>query len=74
MKKPPHIKYIFSTQHRTHTHQKRPKSRSGERNSALEAYWQLGEDRVEERVCVQMLEQLMDEPLYDTLRTKVVKE
>lgn len=44
---------------------------SGERNSALEAYWQLGKDCVEERVCVQMLEQVMDEPLYDRLRTKV---
>lgn len=42
----------------------------GERNSSVEAYWQVGQDDVPARVQVQLLEHVMEEPLYDTLRTR----
>jgi len=49
-------------------------ARNGEEsNSALEAYWQLGEGgcvSAEQRAVVELAAQLLSEPLFDVLRTK----
>ncbi|KAG5181380.1 Metalloenzyme, LuxS/M16 peptidase-like protein [Tribonema minus] len=39
-------------------------------NSALESYWQAGEDALPLRAALDALEALLEEPLYDTLRTQ----
>ena len=41
-----------------------------EDNSVVEVYWQCGPDDVHDRALVDMVEQLLYEPCYDTLRTK----
>ncbi|CAM9179004.1 unnamed protein product [Choristocarpus tenellus] len=41
-----------------------------EHNCALEMYWQLGENNIEDRLLADALDQLMAEPIYDQLRTK----
>ncbi|CAM9884135.1 unnamed protein product [Ectocarpus sp. 4 AP-2014] len=41
-----------------------------EQNCALEVYWQIGANNLEDRVIADAIEQVMDEPLYDQLRTK----
>ncbi|CAN0190620.1 unnamed protein product, partial [Hapterophycus canaliculatus] len=41
-----------------------------EQNCALEVYWQIGVNNLEQRVLADAIEQVMDEPLYDQLRTK----
>eukprot|EP00752_Nemacystus_decipiens_P004086 g3739.t1 len=41
-----------------------------EQNCALEVYWQIGVNSLEERVIADAIEQVLDEPLYDQLRTK----
>ncbi|CAM9605254.1 unnamed protein product [Sphacelaria rigidula] len=42
-----------------------------EQNCALEVYWQIGEDNLEQRVLADAIDQqVMSEPLYDQLRTK----
>lgn len=43
---------------------------STEPNTAVEVYFQCGKDSVEDRVAVDLLVQLMDEPIYNQLRTK----
>ncbi|GBG26802.1 Insulin-degrading enzyme [Hondaea fermentalgiana] len=39
-------------------------------NISLEMYFQIGEDQLRDRVLVDLIEELMEEPMYDTLRTK----
>lgn len=39
-------------------------------NSAVEVYYQVGKDNTEDRVMVDLLMELMHEPLYDQVRTK----
>ncbi|CAM9795347.1 unnamed protein product, partial [Ectocarpus fasciculatus] len=41
-----------------------------EQNCALEVYWQIGANNLEDRVIADAIEQVMNEPLYDQLRTK----
>eukprot|EP00854_Cymbomonas_tetramitiformis_P031930 gene31930-40309_t len=41
-----------------------------EQNSAVESYFQLMPHSVKERATVELLEQVMEEACYDTLRTK----
>lgn len=41
-----------------------------EPNTAVEVYIQCGKDNVEERVLIDLLAQVMYEPLFDQLRTK----
>ncbi|CAN0250589.1 unnamed protein product [Ectocarpus sp. 12 AP-2014] len=41
-----------------------------EQNCALEVYWQIGANNLEDKVIADAIEQVMDEPLYDQLRTK----
>lgn len=43
---------------------------SGEKNTQVEFYYQLGEHSVDVLAYADLLEQLMEEPLFDTLRTK----
>lgn len=39
-------------------------------NNSLEMYFQIGEDSLHRRIILDLIEQLMEEPIYDTLRTK----
>lgn len=41
-----------------------------EPNTAVEVYFQVGKDNIEERVLIDLLTHMMYEPLYDQLRTK----
>lgn len=41
-----------------------------EPNTAVEVYFQVGKDSIEERVLIDLLTHMMYEPLYDQLRTK----
>jgi len=41
-----------------------------EKNSAIVVYWQTQQDSIKERVVLDIIEYLMEEPIYDTLRTK----
>ncbi|CAM9115596.1 unnamed protein product [Discosporangium mesarthrocarpum] len=47
-----------------------PSKDATEENCALEMYWQLGPDNLQDRLLADAIEQLMDEPLFDQLRTK----
>jgi nardilysin len=41
-----------------------------EPNTAVEVYFQVGKDNIEERVLIDLLTHMMYEPLYDQIRTK----
>ena len=41
-----------------------------EPNTAVEIYIQIGKDRIEDRVMIDLISHLMDEPLFDQVRTK----
>lgn len=47
-----------------------PSKDPDEPNTAVEVYIQVGKDKLEDRVLIDLLVHMMDEPLYDQLRTK----
>lgn len=47
-----------------------PSKDIGSGNTAVEVYFQVGKDTIQERVIIDMLVHLMHEPLYNQLRTK----
>lgn len=47
-----------------------PAKDPSEPNSAVEIYIQIGKDRIEDRVMIDLITHLMDEPLFDQVRTK----
>jgi len=47
-----------------------PTKDKDDKNVAVEAYFQVGPDNVEERILTDLLGQFMYEPLYDQVRTK----
>ena len=47
-----------------------PTKDKNDRNTAVEVYFQVGPDNIGERVLIDLLAQIMYEPLYDQVRTK----
>ena len=47
-----------------------PSKDAESRNTAVEVYFQVGKDNIVERVIIDLLSHLMNEPLYNQLRTK----
>ena len=47
-----------------------PSKDTESRNTAVEVYFQVGKDSIVERVIIDLLSHLMNEPLYNQLRTK----
>ena len=47
-----------------------PSKDAESRNTAVEVYFQVGKDNIMDRVIIDMLVHLMNEPLYNQLRTK----
>jgi len=47
-----------------------PSKDPAEPNTAVEVYFQIGKDNLRERVLIELLVHMMDEPFYDQLRTK----
>jgi len=61
---------VFRPQPGSHTVVRRKGRNETDANNSLEMYFQIGPDNLHDRVLVDLIDELMEEPIYDKLRTK----